>query len=177
MTNRSGSIFDLGRKYSESCSPELYKEWIALQSKLNFLSTNQAEYLLLRTRSTYYEYGEKACWLLAHQLKRQTASRLIPQVRDQDQYIVTNPKEINNTFATFYSTLNTSEFPSDVMNMNSFLDNLELPTIEPGDREGTDLLQSQRSLQPSEICELVNLQDLTVNLPNSSRHLKTNLHL
>lgn len=83
---------------------------------------------------------------MAHQLKRQTASRLIPQVRDQDQNIVTNPKEINNTFATFYSTLYTSEFPSDVTNMNSFLDNLELPSIEPGDREGLD-----RTLTQSEI--------------------------
>lgn len=131
-------VFKLDRKYSESPSPELYKERIALQSKLNLLSTNQAEYLLLRTRSTYYEYGEKASRLLAHQLKRQAASRLIPQVKDQDQNIVTNPKEINNTFATFYSTLYTSEFPSDVTNMNSFLDNLELPTIEPGDREELD---------------------------------------
>lgn len=142
----TNSIFNLDRKYSESPSPELYKERIALQSKLNLLSTNQAEYLLLRTRSTYYEYGEKASRLLAHQLKRQTASRLIPQVRDQDQNIVTNPKEINNTFATFYSTLYTSEFPSDVTNMNSFLDNLELPSIEPGDREGLD-----RTLTQSEI--------------------------
>lgn len=142
----TNSIFNLDRKYSESPSPELYKERIALQSKLNLLSTNQAEYLLLRTRSTYYEYGEKASRLLAHQLKRQTASWLIPQVRDQDQNIVTNPKEINNTFATFYSTLYTSEFPSDVTNMNSFLDNLELPSIEPGDREGLD-----RTLTQSEI--------------------------
>lgn len=81
-------VFKLDRKYSESPSPELYKERIALQSKLNLLSTNQAEYLLLRTRSTYYEYGEKASRLLAHQLKRQAASRLIPQVKDQDQNIV-----------------------------------------------------------------------------------------
>ena len=48
-------ISNLDRSYSESPSPELYKERIALQSKLNLLSTNQAEYLLLRSRSTYYE--------------------------------------------------------------------------------------------------------------------------
>jgi len=94
------SIFNLDRKYSESPSPVLYKERIALQSKINLLSTNQAEYLLLRTCSTYYEYGEKASRLLAHQLKRQAASRLIPQVRDQDQNLITNQKEINNTFAS-----------------------------------------------------------------------------
>lgn len=65
---------------------------------------------------------------------------------DQDQNIVTNPKEINNTFAKFYSTLYTSEFPPDATNMNSFLDNLEWPTIEPGDRELLD-----RPLTQSEI--------------------------
>ena len=102
--------------------------------------------MLLRIRSTYYEYGEKASRLLAHQLKRQAASRLIPQVRDQDLNIVTYPKEINNTFATFYSTLHASEFPPEVTNMNRFLDNLEIPTIEPGDREGLD-----RPLTQSEI--------------------------
>lgn len=65
---------------------------------------------------------------------------------DQDQNIVTNPKEINKKFAKFYSTLYTSEFPPDATNINSFLDNLELPTIEPGDRELLD-----RPLTQSEI--------------------------
>ncbi|KAF3833273.1 hypothetical protein F7725_026938, partial [Dissostichus mawsoni] len=38
--------------------------------------------LLLRSRSTYYEHGDKASRLLAHQLRRQAASRMILQIKD-----------------------------------------------------------------------------------------------
>lgn len=142
----TNSIFNLDRQYAENPTPELYKKRADLQSKFNLLSTNQAEYLLLRTRGSFYEYGDKASRLMAHQLKRQAASRLIPRVRDQHQNLVTNPKDINNIFASFYSTLYTSEFPSDITNMEGFLNNLEVPVLEPGDVAVLDQTLEQREI-------------------------------
>jgi len=38
------------------------------QTEFDLIPTNDAERLLLRSRSTYYEHDDKASWLLAHQL-------------------------------------------------------------------------------------------------------------
>ncbi|XP_062893735.1 LINE-1 retrotransposable element ORF2 protein isoform X1 [Mobula hypostoma] len=140
------SIWDLDRKYSEAPTAELYKSRVDLQAKFNLLSTNLSEQLILKTRGLYYEYGDKASRLMAHQLKRQAASRLIPQVRDMHQNLTSNPKEINNIFATFYSSLYASEFPSDKTNMERFLDNLEIPTLEPEEVENLDRALGQEEI-------------------------------
>ncbi len=49
--------------------PELCKKRLNLHSKLNLLSTRNAEELLLKTRGLVYEYDDKCSRLLSHQLK------------------------------------------------------------------------------------------------------------
>ncbi|KAF3840392.1 hypothetical protein F7725_019109, partial [Dissostichus mawsoni] len=44
---------------------------VELQTEFDLITTTDAERLLLRSRSTYYEHGDKASRLLAHQLRRQ----------------------------------------------------------------------------------------------------------
>lgn len=53
-----------------------------------------AEYLLRRTKGTYYKYGHKAGRLLTLQVKRQTASNFILQIYDSSHSLTTNPAEI-----------------------------------------------------------------------------------
>lgn len=86
--------------------------------------------MLLLTRGTFYEHSDKANRLLAHQLKRQSTSRLIPQIKNSSGILVTDPKEISASFKLFYSTLYKSEFPTNTTKMNQFLYNLENPTID-----------------------------------------------
>lgn len=38
--------------------------------------------MLLRSRASYYEHGDKASRLLVHQLRRQATSRLIPSIKN-----------------------------------------------------------------------------------------------
>lgn len=97
---------------------------------MDLISISSAERLLLQTRGTYYEHGDKANRLLAHQLKRQFTSRLIPQINNVSNTTVTDPVEINATYKSFYSSLYKSEFPVDTTKMNQFLANLENPTID-----------------------------------------------
>ena len=79
------------------------------------------------SRGSYYEHGNGASRLLAHQLKCSAASRLIPQIKDSSHSMISDPTGINDTFKSFYSSLYRS---SDTANMTTFLGELETPTVE-----------------------------------------------
>lgn len=76
------SILSLDHQYTTNPRPELYKECTSLQAEFDLLSTKQAGHMLLQSHGNYYEYGDKESHLLAHQLKHQASSCLIPQIRD-----------------------------------------------------------------------------------------------
>lgn len=71
------AISDLDQKYALNPTPELLKQHIDLQVESDLISTKDAERLPLRSRGSYYEHGDKASRLLAHQLQRQTTFPLI----------------------------------------------------------------------------------------------------
>ena len=87
---------------------------------------------------------------LAHQLKRQAASRLIPQIKDGSNNLVSDPQDINKVFENFYTSLYKSEPPSDTSCMDNFLNDLEFPTIDS--ELAIDL---ERPLQIDEIREAI----------------------
>lgn len=91
--------------------------------------TTEAEPLLLHSRSRYYEYGDKAGRLLAHQLRRQAAARYIPRMRNDSGVVVEEPAQINSVFSSFYKSLYSSELPSDLSDMHTFLRDLEFPKL------------------------------------------------
>ena len=90
------AIRSLDKQFSLSSSPDLYTQRAKLQSEFDLLSTARAEFLVRRTKGTYYEYGDKASRLLALQFKRQAASRHIPQVYNSSNSLTTDPAEINS---------------------------------------------------------------------------------
>ena len=92
----------------------------------------------MRSRSFFYEHGEKAGRLLAHQLKGKSASRLIPIIRKGPQEVTIDPQEINCTFEKYYSDLYSSEFPHDTSHMTEFLDNLDIPSIAQDQSESLE---------------------------------------
>lgn len=94
-------------------------------------STDKVECLLRRTKGTYYEYGDKASRLLTLQLKRQSAWNFISQVYDSSHTLTTSPAEINSIFASYYSNLYQSKPPANKTIMANFLDNIDIPTIDP----------------------------------------------
>lgn len=145
-------ILKLDRQYSINPSPQLYKERMNLQAELDLLTTKQAERMLLLSRGAYYEYGDKASRLLAHQLKRQASSRLINQIKDPHDGLLTDPVNINTTFKTFYSSLYQSDFPSDTTTMDQFFNSLTIPTIEPTAANELDL-----PLELNEVVEAIKL--------------------
>lgn len=107
-----------------------FKQHLDLQTELDIILTTDAEWLLLHTRSSYHEYGDKASRLMAHQLRRQAGSRLIPQIQDSSGNLISDPEGINAVFKSYYSTLYSSESPSDSHDLISFLRDLNVIPID-----------------------------------------------
>lgn len=63
-------------------SDSLSKRRLVLQTELDLITTNEAEHLLLFCHTRYYKFGDEPSRLLAHQLRHQAASRLIPLIKE-----------------------------------------------------------------------------------------------
>lgn len=79
------SIVEIDRQLLNNPTPELYAKKLELKTEFDLLSTKNAEFMLRRTKATYYEYGDKAGRLLASQFKGLAASRLINQISDSSR--------------------------------------------------------------------------------------------
>lgn len=134
----TSNILNIDRQYAANPSPALHKRRLELQTEFDLISTNEAEHLLLRSRCIYYEHGDKASRLLAHQSRRQAASHIIPQIKSSSGPMLCGSREINDAFKNFYSLLYNSECPTDTTDMTLFLENLEMPTLDPGAIEELD---------------------------------------
>uniref|UniRef100_A0A671WYB0 Reverse transcriptase domain-containing protein n=1 Tax=Sparus aurata TaxID=8175 RepID=A0A671WYB0_SPAAU len=127
----SSDLESVDQQLAAAPSDDLSKRCVALQTELDLITTNEAERLLLHSRSKYYEHGDKSGRLLAHQLRRQTASRLITRIKDGSGVLQEDPVVINSVFSSFYESLYKSEFLSDPADMHTFLDELQFPSINP----------------------------------------------
>jgi len=121
----TSNICQIDQLLANSPSQDKFKQHLDLQAELDLVLTEEAERLLLHSRSTYYEHGDKAGRLLAHKLRRQAASRLIPQIQDLSGNLISEPEGINATFKSFYYLLYTSESPSDAHDMTCLFTELK----------------------------------------------------
>lgn len=87
----TAAISDLDQKCALNPAPELFKQRIDLQAEFDLISTKGAERLLLLSRGSYYEHGDKESCLLARQLQRQATSCLIPSIKNTQNVIITDP--------------------------------------------------------------------------------------
>ena len=85
--------------------------------------------MLLRSRFKYYEEGDKAGRLLAHQLKQESSSHQILQIKSP-LGTTTDPKQINDHFKDYYNLLYTSEHPPDSTASDNFFDSLNIPRVD-----------------------------------------------
>lgn len=122
-------ISQLDNIYASSPSPNIYKDRLSLQAEFDVLSNKEVEELLFKSKYCYYESGEKATKLVAHQLRQASSSQQIPQIHTPSG-VTTDPKKINDQFKRFYSSLYTSEVGSDLSALESFFDSLELVRVD-----------------------------------------------
>lgn len=101
----SSKILDIDEQYALTQTPELYNKRLELQTKLDLLTTHQTENLILKTRSTFYEHGEKTGKLLANQLKGWRAKQHITNICSESRDVTLDSIKINDIFRDFYSKL------------------------------------------------------------------------
>lgn len=124
-------ILKLDMLYSVSPSDVLHKQRLTLQMEFDLLSTHHAENLILKSRHKYYEHGERAGKVLAHQLRQRTANQYISEISDEQNMKHTDHSEIVMYFYNYYSHLYTSESPKEKPILDSFFQNLEVPQLAP----------------------------------------------
>ena len=73
--------------------------------QFDLASTSKAEQLLLKSRHTFYEFGDKAGEFLAHQARQAAASCQIIQVKTTSGVVTTDYKEINDSFVILYQSI------------------------------------------------------------------------
>lgn len=122
-------IFKVDHLYARAPTPALYKERLQLQSKFDLLSTSKIQKQLFITKQRFFETGDKAGRLLAHQACAATLSRLIPTIKSASGEVTSDHAKICDIFHSFYSNLYSSQTPSDVWVGDNPLDNIVFPKL------------------------------------------------
>lgn len=89
----------------------------------------QTQLLMQRTRLNYFEHNEKIGKFLTNQLKRNKEESLIKAIQDTQGNLMYNPKEINTSFCNYYQPLYRSDNVTNISNIHSLLNNIELPKL------------------------------------------------
>ena len=116
----SSEIKTLDGLIAASPTPDLIRRRVGLQTEIDLLTTTQAERLILKSRSRFYEEGDKPSKLLASQLRQKAASRIISQIMLPDGSSTEDHQTINNCFKEFYSKLYSSGSTLDHNQFDSF---------------------------------------------------------
>uniref|UniRef100_H3A1S0 Endonuclease/exonuclease/phosphatase domain-containing protein n=1 Tax=Latimeria chalumnae TaxID=7897 RepID=H3A1S0_LATCH len=116
-------------------SAESRERVVRARHDLNMISTSKAEEALMRTKSKYYVRGDKAGKLLAWQLRKVELERHVSAIGSPESNLSGDPEIINKEFASYYSSLYTSEstFQGSGDRMSLFLDTLSIPTLSEED--------------------------------------------
>ena len=95
-----------------SPTPDLIRRRVGIQTEIDLLTTTQAERLILKSHSRFYEEGDKPSKLLANQLRQKAASRIISQIMLPDGSSTEDHQTIN-CFKELYSKLYSSDSTPD----------------------------------------------------------------
>lgn len=103
----------------------------SVKAELKDLLSTRAEFVLLKTRKTYYEQSERPGRLLALQLKQSERLFSINAIRDSTGVLFSDPSAINNIFKDFNCKLYKSKLSVDTIEINNFLKPLDLFSLAP----------------------------------------------
>ena len=82
-----------------------------------------------QSKQLFFEQGDKAGKLLAHQAREAYASRLISKIKLPSGNTISDPAEINRVFFEYQSNLYKSERPLNPSELHCYLDVLNYPKV------------------------------------------------
>ena len=80
-----------------------------IKKEINSLLKRRSEFLMHKTRQTYYFNSSKPSHLLAMKLRKDEHFADIFCIKDKDGIIQSDPKKVNASLASFYQELYSSE--------------------------------------------------------------------
>lgn len=128
------NIEQLEKLHKERCSKKLYKRLLFLWHKLEQMEDEVIQRRLLFLKQKTWTASSKAVKMLAHRVRTQRISRLIPHIKDQNNLIQMDSNQIAKVFYDFYSKLYISANPN-TEDMNLFLQKYGLPKLLPEHRK------------------------------------------
>lgn len=90
------------------------------------MAADRAVELLLKTCSAYFEQGDKAGRMLAHQLQQTISSHQIPEIATSSGTTI-DPEKINDEFRAYYASLYASETNAGKHDFDGFFSRLKIP--------------------------------------------------
>ena len=154
LTKLDEEIRLLEQKYSETKRLDILNYLTVKRIQYNNLCTTKAEAALARTSYHCYQYGNKTGKLLAWQIKKEDSDKIVHSIITDDGRSLTESLEINAEFQNFYETLYKSEYNTNNIAAERFLERLDLPQINTADKSWleadtteVEVLLAMKSLQ------------------------------
>ncbi len=137
--NLEHQIKHLTNLYSNNPSGEIQNKLRLLKTELESILHKKTEFLIQQLKLEQFLYSNKTSKLLTNLLQHKKEKALIPSILDHTGNITQNPQEINNVFYHFYSNLYSSNHDPNQPQIESFLNNLELPSLSKKQVDSLDL--------------------------------------
>lgn len=150
MGDLEKKVEEAEQQLKQSFSPQKLRELTKLKYEYNHILSQKVEFGLFRVRQKYFESGDKAGKLLARYIKQQESMATITAVQSEGGALLTKSADINQTFKKFYMKLYTSSASDTQDEIIKFLEGLDLPTLNPDQRDGLDA-----PVTASEILEVI----------------------
>ncbi len=147
------TLTELEAKWQHTLNDALLGRITVIRTELNSLLRQRAEFLMHRTRGTYYFNGSRPSHLLALGLKQNEKFSNTSIIKSPLR-TSTEPGEINAEFKTFYSNLYTSEVILDPDILKNFFHDLDLPSLTEEESESLNTPISLEELRKA----LVNMK-------------------
>lgn len=100
-TQLKQEITEIDRQHSCTPSVSLHRKKLSLQTELELMYTTRTFKLLTKAKHKYYEQGERTGKMLAQQIRKQAASRMITEIRTNSGHMTRDLKEIRMLLKTF----------------------------------------------------------------------------
>ena len=109
-------------------SEEKFDEYEKTKNKLEKIYDNVAEGVKIRSKCSWYQYGEKSTKCF-YGLEKKNALRGTIKVLLEDGKEITTPSYISSTLKKLYENLFQKPIAKSVSDIEMFLSNIHLPTI------------------------------------------------
>ena len=116
-------------------SKDKYNQILTLKYQLNKILSEKISKAFMFTKQKYFEFGDKPQKLLARQLRKLENERSIHRIKSDTGETLTSHKDINERFQQFYERLYTSQMKATPGDMQAFLDECQLPSLNQTERE------------------------------------------